>query len=381
VDVPDDAAPRRILSHSIRRIPTRSRRCNAEARSDQDYTDACRDAGLNEVGIYYSPLSWRYPGYFDVTGTHCADNKFASRTDPSHGGKRAADEGGELRNVKQLLTRYGKIDHIFWDGGWLAHHGSDADAAYFQRSRGDIWIRQMSWPIDASFLDIDPTTGKAHGIMGMVRRYQPTRSRISVRLDGRYSRGRRSARDDWDRFARRDRRQKSLPFQIGGWGYVRAANDAGKVMTRDEMVRYLANCLVRNMTLMLNVAPDGHGVIPDLQQQRLREFGSGSRGCPRASTAHAADLGSRSIINMDSASKIASFYAHILKDYAGTEFRFPPLGALRPTRVYDVWTGRELPFVIGEDGGIQIREINRDESPADTVIAVRYDDDVVNVWR
>jgi alpha-L-fucosidase len=39
-----------------------------------EYVRACRAAGLR-VGMYYSPINWRYPGYFDVTGTNCAKNK------------------------------------------------------------------------------------------------------------------------------------------------------------------------------------------------------------------------------------------------------------------------------------------------------------------
>ena len=56
-----------------------------------EYVKACRAAGLR-VGVYYSPIDWRYPGYFDVTGTNCAPNKW----DYQHGGvaqgKRRCDE-------------------------------------------------------------------------------------------------------------------------------------------------------------------------------------------------------------------------------------------------------------------------------------------------
>jgi alpha-L-fucosidase len=48
-----------------------------------EYVTACRAAGL-KVGIYYSPLSWRYPDYYDVTGTSCLPNKFGYKTDPSY---------------------------------------------------------------------------------------------------------------------------------------------------------------------------------------------------------------------------------------------------------------------------------------------------------
>ena len=33
----------------------------------QEYPDACRKAGL-KVGVYYSPMDWGFPGYFDPQG-------------------------------------------------------------------------------------------------------------------------------------------------------------------------------------------------------------------------------------------------------------------------------------------------------------------------
>ena len=33
-----------------------------------------------KLGVYYSPINWRYPGYYDVTGTRAARNKWNYRT-------------------------------------------------------------------------------------------------------------------------------------------------------------------------------------------------------------------------------------------------------------------------------------------------------------
>ena len=62
-------------------------------------------------------------------------------------------------------------------------------------------------------------------------------------------------------------------MQNGGWGYNAQSVASGNIMTRDQLVRYLANCVVRNMPLLVNVAPDRHGVIPEIEQRRLREMG------------------------------------------------------------------------------------------------------------
>jgi alpha-L-fucosidase len=149
-------------------------------------------------------------------------------------------------------------------------------------------------------------------------------------------------------------------------------------MTLDELVRYLANCVVRNMTLTLNVAPDRHGVIPELEQKRLREMGAwmakmgdaiyGTRGGPW----EPADR------QYGYCYKGSTVFVHLLKDYSGNTFQMPPLGKLRVTKVCDVYTGNALLFE--GDSGVSIRDIDRTSSPADSVIAVTYNDDVRHVW-
>ena len=49
----------------------------------KEYVDACRKAGL-KVGLYKTLINWRYPGYYDVTGTDCKPNKFGYTTEAWH---------------------------------------------------------------------------------------------------------------------------------------------------------------------------------------------------------------------------------------------------------------------------------------------------------
>jgi alpha-L-fucosidase len=93
----------------------------------REYVDACRANGL-KVGIYKTLINWRYPGYYDVTGTDCKSNRFGYKTDIAHKENARLMKEEMYCLTKELLTRYGKIDQIFWDGGWLAQQGSDADA-------------------------------------------------------------------------------------------------------------------------------------------------------------------------------------------------------------------------------------------------------------
>jgi len=44
-------------------------------------------------------------------------------------------------------------------------------------------------------------------------------------------------------------------------------------LRRSQIIGYLVNCMVRDMVLLLNVGPDRHGQIPPLVEQNLREMG------------------------------------------------------------------------------------------------------------
>jgi len=126
------------------------------------------------------------------------------------------------------------------------------------------------------------------------------------------------------------------------------------------------------------VTPDRHGVIPAVEQRRLREMGAwmgkmgdaiyGTRGGPWQPVDR----------QYGYCYKGATVFIHLLKDYAGNTFLMPPLGKLRVQKVYEVYTGR--PLVFADDGRVTIRDIDRAASPADSVVAVVYDHEVRRVW-
>ena len=74
----------------------------------REYVDACREAGL-KVGFYYSPLDWRFPGFFFPRMYRQSADQLRKQT---------------FDQVRELLTNYGKIDILWFDGGedyWLCH--------------------------------------------------------------------------------------------------------------------------------------------------------------------------------------------------------------------------------------------------------------------
>ncbi|MDR3459780.1 MAG: alpha-L-fucosidase [Verrucomicrobiae bacterium] len=342
-----------------------------------EYVKACRGAGLR-VGIYYSPLSWRYPGYYDVTGTNCQPNKFGYKTDPAHRENARLMKEENYANVKKLLTSYGKIDHIYWDGGWLAQKGADADAAFFHEP-GKYLDPANRWPVSPEWQDYEAGTGKPLGIMGMVRKYQPdaiTNLRYGWMGDIIEEEG---PRETTGTIRSSEICDKNLTIQNGGWGYNSNSIAKGNILSLDQLVRYMADCTVRNMTFLLNVTPDRHGVIPEVEQQRLREMGAwmnkmgdaiyGTRGGPWQPVDR----------QYGYCYKDSTVFVHLLKDYAGNAFTLPPLGKLRVKKAYAVYDGKPLPFE--GDSTISIRDIDWNASPADSVVAVVYDQPIQSVWK
>lgn len=69
----------------------------------REYVEAFREAGLR-VGLYYSLADWRVPAYWNGPGDD--PEGWASFRDYVHA------------QVRELLTGYGKIDVIWFDGAW-----------------------------------------------------------------------------------------------------------------------------------------------------------------------------------------------------------------------------------------------------------------------
>lgn len=88
----------------------------------REFTDAARAAGLG-VGLYYSLLDWSDPGYVD--GPVKNPSAWAAFKDKVH------------RQVTELMTGYGAIDILWYDGFWPIDNPPYADEI-----RVDDWDSQ-----------------------------------------------------------------------------------------------------------------------------------------------------------------------------------------------------------------------------------------------
>lgn len=88
----------------------------------REFCDACRKAGL-KVGLYYSWRDWRFAGYWDI------------RKHPESA-RAMVDQARE--QVNELMSDYGKIDILWYDG--MTTHGLGPDAT--QDDLVDFWGAQ-----------------------------------------------------------------------------------------------------------------------------------------------------------------------------------------------------------------------------------------------
>lgn len=306
----------------------------------KEYVDACREAGL-KVGLYKTLINWRYPGYFDVTGKDCnLDNRFGYVTEEWHKENARLMKEELYCQVKELMTKYGKIDHLFWDGGWLAQKGTDADAAPFWES-GLYMDPDNEWQVNPYFQDFDSVTGKPLGIMGMVRKYQPdivTNPRSGWIGDFTCEEGSGDVKGP----IRSGVVEKCV--SIGsGWGYNKQMEDSTHLMPLNRVKRLFADCLVRNMCFLLNVGPDRHGVIPGAVEQRMLQFGDwvnatkeaiyGTRGGPWQPVDGQYGFCYRG--NM--------IYIYLLGEYSDNDFSLPSLDkGMKVRKAYNLVTGEKI---------------------------------------
>lgn len=193
----------------------------------KEYTDACRKAGLG-VGLYYSPMDWRFPGYYDPKGL--LDNALLMK-------KQAYDQ------VEELTGNYGEIDIMWYDGSWLNHQGSDTTSAWLWEPVELNKIVRKNNPKTV----INPRSGwegdfycdeGSHELEGQI---------IPV---------------PWE---------KNMCVCSGNsWGWM----EEDPVSDFEWLIRMLVNVVTRDGNLLLNIGPDKNGKVSDEVANRMREIGA-----------------------------------------------------------------------------------------------------------
>jgi len=190
-----------------------------------EYADAARKAGL-KVGFYYSLLDWRFPGYFEP-------QKYPDSA-------RALVEQAHAQ-VRELMTNYGKIDIMWYDGGWSAKWDEAARMSDFWRAKElNDEVRHLQPHIlvnNRSGLGEDLDTPEQH-----VKASEPGRGWETCMTMG----------------------------DSCGWGYIR---NNPNMKTVPQLLQHLVTAAAGEGNFLLNVGPKPDGTIRKEETSRLAEMG------------------------------------------------------------------------------------------------------------
>jgi alpha-L-fucosidase len=195
----------------------------------REYVDAARAEGMG-VGLYYTLADWHHPDYPAITDADKPYHYYAGAPLPSpERWKNYLDF--MFGQVKEILTNYGPIVEIWFDGQW----------------------------------EHTPNDWKAPELAAMVRQLQPG-IKINDRLPG---------QGDFDT------PEKFLPAippkrpwetcmtMNDSWGYNK---DDPSYKSSTELIQTLCEIAGKGGHLLLNVSPMGDGQLPPEQLQRLNDM-------------------------------------------------------------------------------------------------------------
>jgi len=203
-----------------------------------ELAEACRKQGLN-FGFYYSIIDLNHPDYLPRPG-------FDPR--PAEG----ADFERYVRFMKdqlrELLTNYGKIDVVWFDGEW--------ESTWSHERAKDMWdyIRE----IDPDVLINNRIDKGRAGMQGMntaphfLGDFGTPEQELLERNPG----------EDWETCQTMNRK--------GNWGWRK---DEGNFYSKTELVRQVIDCASMGGNMLLNVGPKDDGTIPQTSLERLEAIG------------------------------------------------------------------------------------------------------------
>ena len=226
--------PSAYTDYSVKNTPWRGGKGDVV----REFTDACRRCGL-KVGLYYSPAQF---------GSAQTDAK--------------AYDDYFIAQITELLTQYGKIDYLWFDG--CGSEGHTYDTQRIVRA-----IRTLQ-PQILLFNMWDPDTRWVGNESGIAHSPNP----LTV-----------SALDFSVRTAKKDEMESArfLPAECDcrmrdtSWFF--SESDADTVKTLDELMGLYYYSVGRGANLLLNVSPDRRGLLPERDKQALLDFGACVKRC------------------------------------------------------------------------------------------------------
>lgn len=263
------------------------------------FTDSCHRRGMR-VGLYYSPMDWRFPDYFDPKGQ--LDSALAMK-DQCYG------------QIEELCRDYGHVDIIWYDGGWLAHQGEDVDSAWLWQP---IELNKLARSYQPSVL-LSPRSGYKGDFQCDEGPKEVTGGIIDIA---------------WE---------KCMSISTA-WGFQ--PND--HYHNADYLIRMLVNTICRGGNLLLNIGPDENGDIPEGGKLALKGLGKWVKTNSEAIFGTRAGIWEPVDGVFGSTFRENCVYLHILDRHAFASLTFSPV--IQRIESVEVLNGESLLWKQDKDG-------------------------------
>ena len=216
----------------------------------REFTDACRKVGL-KVGLYYSPAQW---------GEHKISFKCGKEYDDYFIGQ-----------ISELLTNYGKIDYLWFDG--CGSEGHEYDRARIVRAIGELQEDILTF--------CNPEWSPGVRWIGNEDGYASLCNPLTVNST------------DFSELSAEEQKLSCamfLPAECDAkmrstWFYD---NNEQTLKSADELFGMYEMSVGHGSNFLINIGPDSRGLLPEADVCRLLELGERIRsayGTPRGYTA------------------------------------------------------------------------------------------------
>lgn len=220
--------PSKYTEYAIHNTPYKNGRGDVV----KEFTDACRKYGL-KVGLYYSPAQM---GYTEISDSEY-DDYF-------------------INQISELLTGYGKIDYLWFDGcGSEGHHyDTKRIVAEIRRLQPEIMLFNM-WDPDTRWV------GNEAGLAPVDTEYVVNRVPFSEREEPDDELGKPMYLPP----------ECDVTMRMTNWFY--SDSDEDTVKSVDELMGLYYYSVGNGCNLLLNIGPDRRGLLPEKDKKALLAFG------------------------------------------------------------------------------------------------------------
>jgi len=201
----------------------------------EEFVTACRKFGV-KVGLYYSP----------------AEEGSKERSPREH-------DDYFIAQISELLENYGKIDYLWFDGNGSDNHSFDKlrIVRAIREMQPDILLFEM-WDPDTAWV------GNEAGIAGIYNNSTVD----GVFVDSSDSGASNGAEEKQQRFL-----PKECDFMMRDRKWFYSEYDVHTVKSLSELVGIYYHSVGCGSNFLINIGPDRRGLLPEVDAQRLLEFG------------------------------------------------------------------------------------------------------------